>query len=200
MNSYFHGYYENQKYREMLDLTLSIAILGLALSLRYLTTGMYQYAFASFLAIGIGFVVHELAHRHIARRLGAFSRYKAWYLGLLVALLIAIATRGRMIFAAPGAVEVYLPWYMPRAEAAISFAGPLANIIVALVCLLLKYILPIAHIYEFIDIIAYVNCVLAFFNLLPIPPLDGYKVLRGFPILWVIFFALSITLFVYYIT
>lgn len=199
MSSHIHTYYGYQRYREILDLAISIVVLGLALSVRYIERGMYQYASTSFLAISIGFVSHELAHRYIARRLGAFSRYRAWYLGLLVALVIAVATKGRMIFAAPGAVEVYLPWYMPRAEAAISLAGPLANIGVVLLCLLLRSLPVISHAHEFIDIVAYVNCVLAFFNLLPVPPLDGYKVLKGFPILWLIFFVVSVTLFIYYV-
>lgn len=70
----------------------------------------------------------------------------------------------------------------------VSAAGPLANV---LIVLLLGFLTFLAlswqwmlffqyHILEFVFTAAYVNAVFAFFNLLPLPPLDGSGVVTGF--------------------
>jgi Zn-dependent protease len=191
----YWGFEIGDRYRELRDFFLSIAVLGIAFSWRYLIDKLYSYALAVFIAIGIGFLFHELAHRFTARRFGAYSRYRAWYLGLLLALVISIASRGSVVFAAPGAVEVYLPWYSPRADLFISLAGPLANIVIALISTAIYTYTRIDYIY----IVGYINTILAFFNLLPIPPLDGYKAIRRNIFLWLVSFLISLALTLHYI-
>lgn len=197
-NRWFYGIYYGDGYREVLDFIASITVLGLALSLRYWMAGAYNYALASFSSIGIGFLLHELAHRHTSRKFGAISRYRAWYPGLVLSLVIAIATRGNIIFAAPGAVEIYMAWYTPRIEAIISLAGPFANIALALVCMLINTVFPLSFLQPYINVLAYVNAILAFFNLIPIPPLDGFKAMKGYLLGWVTLFALSLVLVIHY--
>jgi len=191
----YWGFEIGDRYRELRDFFLSIAVLGIAFSWRYLIDKLYSYALAVFIAIGIGFLFHELAHRFTARRFGAYSRYRAWYLGLLLALVVSIASRGSVVFAAPGAVEVYLTWYSPRADLFISLAGPLANIVIALISTTIYTYTRISYVY----IVGYINTILAFFNLLPVPPLDGYKVLRRNVFLWLVSFLVSLALTLYYI-
>jgi Zn-dependent protease len=191
----YWGFEIGDRYRELRDFFLSIAVLGIAFSWRYLIDKLYSYALAVFIAIGIGFLFHELAHRFTARRFGAYSRYRAWYLGLLLALVISIASRGSVVFAAPGNVEVYRPWYSPRADLFISLAGPLANIVIALISTAIYTYTRIDYIY----IVGYINTILAFFNLLPIPPLDGYKAIRRNIFLWLVSFLISLALILHYI-
>ncbi|MCC6058559.1 MAG: site-2 protease family protein [Desulfurococcaceae archaeon] len=191
----YWGFEIGDRYRELRDFFLSIAVLGIAFSWRYLIDKLYSYALAVFIAIGIGFLFHELAHRFTARRFGAYSRYRAWYLGLLLALVISIASRGSVVSAAPGDVEVYLPWYSPRADLFISLAGPLANIVIALISTAIYTYTRIDYIY----IVGYINTILAFFNLLPIPPLDGYKAIRRNIFLWLVSFLISLALILHYI-
>ncbi len=69
-------------------------------------------------------------------------------------------------------------------EAIVAFAGPLSNICIALVFGLLirfgflfAFGAPVVHI---ASIIVFINLVLATFNLVPIPPLDGSKILFSF--------------------
>jgi len=66
-------------------------------------------------------------------------------------------------------------------EALVAFAGPLANISIALIFgLLIRFGILSQFGQAFVDIvlnIAFINLVLATFNLVPIPPLDGSKIL-----------------------
>lgn len=190
--------YSVNRYREIMDLVASFIVLGTAFSIRYIIVGAYNQMMAAFFAVGLGFLVHELAHRYVANFLGVLSRYRAWYPGLAIALLIAIASRGAIIFAAPGAVEVFLPWYLPKTMAMISLAGPFANIMVSVLCIAISLIPYASHIYQYLTLVGYINAFLGFFNLLPIPPLDGYKAVRGSVTRWIPLFIISLILILYY--
>ena len=56
-------------------------------------------------------------------------------------------------------------------------AGPLSNFALALVFGLFIRFLPVSNMTEFLAVIVYANILLGVFNLVPIPPLDGSKVL-----------------------
>lgn len=66
----------------------------------------------------------------------------------------------------------------------VSFAGPLANFALAFISLFLLYI-PVKlglywpSYYQFMDILVIFNILLGVFNLIPIPPLDGSKILTA---------------------
>jgi Zn-dependent protease len=65
----------------------------------------------------------------------------------------------------------------------VSAAGITANIIIAFVALLLLRLIspePAGMINQILSLLAYINIILAAFNLIPIPPLDGSKILMGF--------------------
>ncbi len=65
----------------------------------------------------------------------------------------------------------------------VSAAGITANIICAFIALLLLQLLAPGHddiMYKILNLLAYINILLAAFNLIPIPPLDGSKILMGF--------------------
>ena len=67
-------------------------------------------------------------------------------------------------------------------EALVAIAGPLTNILIALVCTavfrLISESIP-GEIAKFLFMVVLFNLFLAFLNMLPIPPLDGYKVLSA---------------------
>lgn len=69
-------------------------------------------------------------------------------------------------------------------EALIALAGPASNLVVAFLCALPMRIyimthqaIPEGQIYTFLAVIVTLNIFLAAFNLIPIPPLDGSKIL-----------------------
>mgnify|MGYP003824144543 FL=1 len=68
-----------------------------------------------------------------------------------------------------------------RDTALVSIAGPLSNFFLLLVISALNSLLrPTGGLAVFFVTFAMVNIVLAIFNLLPIPPLDGHKIVRAF--------------------
>lgn len=75
----------------------------------------------------------------------------------------------------------------PRKDAAlISIVGPLSNFIMAILCSLILYTITFLNQSQFLTIgymifvpIIQMNLVLGFFNLLPIHPLDGFKIVGG---------------------
>lgn len=69
----------------------------------------------------------------------------------------------------------------PRRDAAIiSFAGPISNLIFATVLsLLLRFVFVSTLLTEIFLPVIYINVMLAIFNLVPIGPLDGQKIVFG---------------------
>ena len=187
--------------KEFIDLTLSWIAITIAFSADYLLRGYLIGVVLSGLAVGTGFIFHELAHRQVALRYGLYARYRAWYSGLLLAVVMAFSTTllfGRtFVFAAPGAVYIVGAFGLipPTIELKVAEAGPLANIGVSIAFFLASmFVQPPWSIY--LVFISRVNAILAFFNLLPIPPLDGYKIMRVSSIKWVLLFAASLALFI----
>jgi len=72
----------------------------------------------------------------------------------------------------------------------IAFIGPLINLIISII------FLP----FRFFSYISFINSYIAFFNLLPIPPLDGSKVIIWKNWLWLIMIVLSGTIVFYTIS
>lgn len=183
--------------QELEDLAVSYVVLLLLFS-NFELRNMPYVALAVFTA----FVFHELAHRQVAKKYGYIAFYKRWDTGILIALLLGIL--GKMIFghaivfAALGAVYIYAPyqyWSDREAEGWISLSGPLANIMVGVVALILLKTVPLPiHAMVSLYYTSIVNFWIAFFNLLPFPPLDGYKVIKWNAGYWAVTIGVSYVL------
>ncbi|MGB0785451.1 MAG: site-2 protease family protein [Alphaproteobacteria bacterium] len=142
----------------------------------------------------IGFSLHEAGHAYCASFLGDNTSQKLGRLtanplkhldpfGSVVLPIMLILAGSPFIFAAAKPVPVNpRNFKRPFADFAIvALAGPMVNIFLALAAALtMRYTgLDNAMLITFLVFFIWINLVLAFFNLLPIPPLDGSKVLAG---------------------
>ncbi len=172
---------------ELRHIFISVLILAIAVS----GFDFHQLVVIS-LPLAIGFVAHELAHKFTAIRYGYWAVYRMWTFGLLLALVVGLASRGRLLFAAPGAVVILSPYFTSREAGLIGLAGPITNIALAGCFYLVSYLPGMIGLIGFWG--ALINLWLAFFNMLPIPPLDGSKVFFWNPRIWIAIEALLLVL------
>ncbi|MFC1711549.1 site-2 protease family protein [Patescibacteria group bacterium] len=133
----------------------------------------------------IAITVHEFAHAFVADKLGdptpkindRLTLNPLSHLDPIGTLALLIASFG---WGKPVPIDPYNLRNPKRDSALISLAGPASNLILAtLLSLLLKFT-TLALPASVIMAIIVLNVNLAVFNLLPIPPLDGSKILVGF--------------------
>ena len=143
-------------------------------------------------------IIHELAHGYAALALGDPTAKLAGRLTLNplphIDLLGSIIIPAILVLSSAGFVfgwakpVPYNPYNFQKGgkwgEAFVAFAGPGVNILIALVFGLLIRFAPLlsfpASFTEIVSFIVFINILLAFFNLIPFPPLDGSKVIKPF--------------------
>lgn len=104
---------------------------------------------------------------------------------VLPLLMIVLPGAGRFLvgWAKPVPVNPYNLGNPRRDELLVAMAGPAMNVILAVLLLGLARVLswtPWTAMTEFLMFLAYLSLLLCFFNLIPIPPLDGSYLLRHF--------------------
>ncbi|MGA9399590.1 metalloprotease [Haladaptatus sp.] len=138
------------------------------------STSVFVKAFGvSLLTAGVGFLLHELAHKVVAIRFGQLAEFRADYRMLAFAIVGALAG---FLFAAPGAVY-HTGGVTERENGLIALAGPMTNIVLGVCFFPLIFVGP-----DIVTRIGYrgaqINFILAGFNMLPWGPLDGNQVKR----------------------
>lgn len=152
---------------------------------------------AMIVALVLSVVIHEMAHGYAANWLGdptarlqgRLSANPLVHIDPLMSVILPgllILTGSPVLFGAAKPVP-YNPYNFTNqkwGEAIVAVAGPLANIFIAIVfAILLRNAEVLALSDTFIGLsvnIVMLNIFLALFNLVPIPPLDGSKILPKF--------------------
>lgn len=139
-------------------------------------------ALVAFVSTTTGFFLHEMAHKFVAQRYGCWAEFRYSQQGLFIALILS-AIAG-FLFAAPGAV--YIAGRIDqRQNGIISIAGPLTNVAVAVVAIPLMMVTGGIIAWGFYTVIFF-NSFLAIFNMIPVMPLDGAKVWRWDPMVYIV--------------
>jgi len=146
-------------------------------------------------------VIHEVAHGFVANKLGDPTAKNAGRLSLnplkhidpfgTVLLPVILAFLGGPVFGYAKPVP-YNPRYfknLKKGEVMTGLAGPASNFIMALITAAISFMLwefnlvtgsLAPWVYTILWLFAYINLILMFFNLLPIPPLDGSSLIVPF--------------------
>lgn len=149
---------------------------------------IYRPLVISLITVGFAFLLHEMAHKVMAQRFGYWAEFRASPFMLFLAVVLAYQLG--FIFAAPGAVQIFGQNITKRENGVISIAGPLTNMIVALVFApLWLYGSGIMGDVGFYGTM--INAALAAFNLLPVGVLDGRKVWRWSKVVYLLAVAIT---------
>jgi Zn-dependent protease len=150
------------------------------------------------LPVVFAITLHEAAHGYVAHRLGDNT---AWMMGrvtlnpfphidpmgtLVMPVLLFLATGGHFLFgyARPVPVRFGNLNHPKRDMIWVALAGPVSNLVQALLWGVVLYVLAGAGVQErfFLEVAKAgikVNAVMFAFNLFPLPPLDGGRILVG---------------------
>ncbi len=187
---------------ELIDITKAWSVLSLAFAFVYGGMSLFGGGFSmlnlfsfSFLVLvlisaftaGLGFLLHELAHKFVAQRYGCVAEFRAFDMMLYLALILSVVFG--FIFAAPGAVMI--SGMVTRKEnGIISAAGPLTNYVLAMIFWGLGFLLPPLR---FIFTIGFsINIWLGLFNMIPFGNFDGVKIFYWNKLVWGLLAAFGI--------
>jgi len=153
----------------VISLAFAIVLGGVSLSF-----GFLYFLLISAVTVGVGFLLHELAHKVVAQNYGLKAEFRSFDNMLALALLMSFFG---FIFAAPGAVMIS-GRVMIGQYGRIAVAGPITNLFLALFFLGIFFISPPLLIQQIAQYGFFINSWLAFFNMIPVWQLDGKKVLE----------------------
>src|ERR687884_1663667 len=147
------------------------------------------FAVAVLMGFVVGIVLHEAAHAYSAYLLGDDTAYRAGrvtlnpasHLDVLGSLMLLIAGFGW------GKPTPVVPSKLRGGifgPVAVALAGPVSNLLIVAVCAVLYLLPPFreqgGYLFILVVMVAFTNALLFVFNLIPIPPLDGSKVIFPF--------------------
>lgn len=138
-------------------------------------------------------IIHEYSHGWMADRLGdPTAKYSGrltlnplphidLFGSIVIPLLLWLSNAGFIIgWAKPVPFNPYNLRDQKYGAAKVALAGPASNLILALMFGFLIRLMPFGSLTPLFSMIVYLNLLLMIFNLMPIPPLDGSRILGAF--------------------
>ena len=184
---------------EVRDLIIAFIVLSVAFAISSVRVDVHQ--FVSILPIvmvgvALGSIVHELGQKYIAAKYGYEAEFKAWPLGLLISLASSFIG---IVFAMPGSVFTNDDNMDDEINGRIAIAGPMANMALAILFIVIAALIFPLKAYSNVFTLIYLICTVGFsvnsflatFNLFPLYTLDGTKIMKWDPKIWIIIFAIS---------
>ncbi len=148
---------------------------SLIFSAKIFSLEFIYFFIAYFFTIGFGFILHELGHKLVAQHYGFISEFRADFQMLILMFIVALFSP--FIFLSPGAVMI-LGRPTIKQNGIISVAGPLVNLILALIFIFLSLFFNLGNFGNYVVHLGiWINAFLGVFNMLPFWVLDGKKVL-----------------------
>lgn len=193
--------------REKHDLIIAWLAIAIAFTLIFVRNNVTPETFliffgVSLLTVGLGFALHELAHKFTAIKYGYWAEFRRDNQMLVIA--VALAALVGVVFAAPGATVIYSRDGRPmttKENGMISAAGPVVNLILCvpfLLLIILGAVLGTGLLPFLLTITGMVgmsvNSMIAFFNLLPVSVLDGKKILSWNPAVFAVLIIASLAM------
>ncbi len=187
---------------EIKELLIATAGLGIAFAIHFfgdptptdllLSPRIIPAVVAATALTAVSYIPHEMAHRSTARVFEAYAEFRLWRTGIIIAVLSSFLG---FVAAAVGGVSIFVreserygrheEELSPKHIGMIAFVGPLMNIAMAVIFAFLADLATVTV--QGVDLLvtgARLNAFLALFNLVPLYPLDGYKVLRWHITFW----------------
>lgn len=167
--------------KELKDLFMAWLLISIAFAIvRTSGSGMQEFMSKGFLmmmiisavTVGIAFLFHELAHKVVAQRYKCWAEFRADITMLVLAVFMSFLG---FVFIAPGAVMIF-GHITKKQNGIISLAGPLTNIILAILMLPMLFIETTGIWKEIISSGYIINAWLALFNMIPLWNFDGTKI------------------------
>lgn len=137
-------------------------------------------------------IIHEVSHAFAAYALGDDSARRAGRLSfnpkrhidvfgtIILPLLFYFSLGVIWGYAKPVPFNPYNFRNMKRDSGLTALAGPLSNILIAIVLSIFFHLIRLPFIQSILFYVVMMNLILAFFNLIPFPPLDGSKIVGMF--------------------
>lgn len=187
--------------QELKELAVSILALGVIFSfLDFSSSNFLSLFFITILISFISLISREIGHKFVAKKLGCLATYKLWSTGILIGILsIIFRLFTGIVFVAPGYVDI-MPYSFgrwgfkvvrltPKDFGLICLAGTGINILFALIFKMFSG--------SVFQLMSDVNALLAFYTLLPIPPLNGSKIFMWSMTIWLFLIFITFLLIIF---
>ncbi len=174
--------------------------MGVGLSYIYQAEGLLVLANPEILVglvivFTLSFLLHEIAHKLSAQHYGLWAEFRLTLWGAIITLISMLPLPFFKIIS-PGAVMI-AGSVTGREAGKTALAGPLTNIVISTICTAVLIVTQNTFYGAIPFFGAWINAIIAVFNLIPYGIMDGLKVFQWNKLVWTAAFIASLVLAVY---